>query len=108
MAEQKKVRVACLIPNGLMIRLWHRSERPEDGGSSIVADGPGIRLNGPSSTQTGAYATQRMDLEPGITEIDADWMTAWLEQNKASPFVGDRLIYVVEEVAEQENPTQRT
>jgi hypothetical protein len=101
MAESKKARVACLIPNGLMIRLWHKSERAEDAGA-IVADGPGIRLNGPSSTQTGAHATQRMDIEPGITEIDAGWMEKWLEQNKASPLVGDRLIYVIEE-----NPTQQ-
>lgn len=106
--EQKKralVRVACLVPNGLMIRRFKPGS--DDDGGALVADGPGIRLNGPSSLHTGVGATQRTELEPGITEVDAEWIDGWLAQNPAdkNQMVGDRLVYVVKD-DEPGNPTQ--
>jgi hypothetical protein len=107
MAEEKRklVRVACLVPNGLLIRRFKPG--PEDGGGALVAVGPGIRLNGPSSLHTGVGSTERKELDPGITEVDAEWMDAFLAQNPAdkNQMIADRLVYVMKD-DEPGNPTQ--
>lgn len=99
------VKVACLIPNGIMIR---RSKQGFDDGTGdgvkpMIHDGPGIRLNGPSSLHTGAGATDRQDLPVAITEVEDEWWAAWLEQNQNSPLVTMKQVYVLSEDAE--NPT---
>jgi len=105
MAEQKMVKVACLIPNGIMIRLskvgWDDGTR--DGVKPMVHDGPGVRLNGPSPLHTGAGNTSPPDLDPGITEVDAEWWGKWLTQNALNPAVEMKQIYLLEEA--KPNPT---
>lgn len=103
MAEKRRiVRVACTVPNGVMIRMTKAG--PDDGtgdGQKMMGhEGPGVRLNGPSSLQTGAGATERRDLAPGITEVDAEWMARWLDQNGLNPLVAQGAVRVLEE-----NPT---
>jgi hypothetical protein len=91
------VRVACTVINGLLIR--NAIDGVDDGtgdGVKQAGHGPAIRLNGPSARDTGVGATDRRDLEPGITEVDEDFMTEWLRQNAKNPFVVDEWVYVVE------------
>ena len=98
-----KVRVACRIPNGISIRLYKTGwdDGTGDGVKPTVPDGPFVRLAGPSSRLTGAGATNRLDLEPSITEVDADWMNKWIEQNRGkNPFLDTGLIYIVGPVDE--------
>ncbi len=101
MSEAKKtVRVACLIPNGLMIRV--AVERPDDvtGKPRLSPSGAGVRLNGPSSIRMGVGATARQDVDPGETVVDAEFMSAWLRQNELNPIVQQRQVWILEE-----NPT---
>lgn len=100
-SEKRKVRVACRVSNGIMLRLYKQA--PAYMGETLLPDGAGVRLSGPSSLHTGAGSSDRRDLQPGITEIDADWWSSWLAQNPGdkNQMVGDGLIYAVEE-----NPTQ--
>lgn len=101
------VRVACTIPNGIMIRL--QKPGPDDGtGVRMIAhDGPGIRLNGPPGHDTGAGATEPTGLEPGITELDAEWWAAWSKQHAMDPLLTGGHIRVIEDKPEgEENPTE--
>lgn len=102
--KRRMVRVACLVPNGIMIRL--QKDGPDDGGgrSVVVHDGPGVRLNGPSGHNTGAGATAPEGMEPGYTEVDAEWFEAWLKQHRLDPLVTGKHVRVVEPEGE-ENPT---
>lgn len=93
------VNIACRVPNGIMIR---RSKTGFDDGTGdgvkpIVHDGPGIRLNGPSALHTGAGNTDRQDLAPGITEVDAEWWSAWLAQNQSNALVTMGQVYALDE-----------
>lgn len=92
----KMVKVYCGQINGLMIRLFKKGydDGTGDGVSPMVADGPGVQLNGPSSLNTGAGATDRRDLPPGETWVDSEWIARWMEQNAQNPFVTGGLIYV--------------
>ncbi len=100
------VKIACHIPNGIVIR---RSKiGPDDGTGDGVKmmghDGPGIRLNGPSSLHTGAGNTERPDLPPGITEVPDDWWSAWFAQNDGkNPLLTMNQVHVLKE--DGENPT---
>lgn len=98
--NRRLVRVACMIPNGLMIRAT--IERPDDvtGKPIPVASGPGVRLNGPDTRQMGAGATNRQDVEPGVTEVDAEFMAAWMRANAQNPVVAGRQVWILDE-----NPT---
>lgn len=100
------VKVACKVVNGLMIHKWKKGydDGTGDGVSPFVHDGPGIRLNGPSSLHAGTGNPAGVDVAPGITEIDGEWIAAWLEQNKLNPFVAEGFIYVVDE-SKGPNPT---
>lgn len=92
------VRVACLIPNGLMIRLTETG--PDDGtgsGAHIMGQSAGVRLNGPSSRRMGASATARQDLEPGVTEVEKAFMEKWLDQHKLDPAVTMRQVWILDE-----------
>lgn len=109
--EQKRtVRVACTIPNGLLIRLQRLSK--DDGhGRVMVWDGPGLRLNGPDvGTAGGVGNTSPAGLEPGITEVDAEWWTAWCAQHQKDPLLTDEHVRALpDEAADQEgeeNPTE--
>lgn len=91
-------RVACRVPNGVVIRL---SKPGVDDGTGtglreFAHDGPGIRLNGPSSLHTGAGNTDGHDLDPGITEVDAEWMGKWVAQHALDPLVLQRQVYVAD------------
>ncbi len=92
----KLVKVACHVPNGIMIR---RSKAGYDDGTGdgvreTVHDGPGVRLNGPSAIHTGAGATSRADLPPGLTDVESEWWDAWLAQNQQNPLITMKQIYV--------------
>lgn len=92
------VRVACMIPNGLMIRLTEVG--PDDGtgsGAHMVAQSAGVRLTGPSSRRMGAGATARQDLDPGVTEVEGSFMEKWLDQNRQNPIVTQRQVWILDE-----------
>lgn len=98
--EQKKVRVACSVPGGLMICKWKPGydDGTGDGVKTTVRDGTAIRLNGTNGHSTGTSNPDGTGAGAGITEIPADWnFPAWLEQNKQNPFVAEGLIRVVDE-----------
>lgn len=96
----KTVRVACMIPNGLMIRLQRPSEDPETGRPTSIPSGTGVRLNGPSSRLMGAGATTRQDVNPGETDVDEAFMREWLDQHQLDAVVTTRQVWIIEE-----NPT---
>jgi hypothetical protein len=100
--ERRMVRVACLVPNGIMIRL-QKDGRGDAGVPVLVQDGPGVRLNGPSTRNTGAGTTAPEGMEPGYTEVDAEWFKAWLDQHKMDPLVTGEHVY--EDPEGEENPT---
>lgn len=102
--ERKTVRIACRIPNGVAIRLSKVGWDDGTGVKPTVHDGPGIRLNGPSPLHTGAGNTSPDDLEPGITDVDAEWWGKWLAQNRLNPAVQLKQIFLLEEEAKS-NPT---
>lgn len=91
--ERPKVRVACSVPNGLAIRLFKVGYDDGTGHNPMIWDGPGIRLNGPSALQAGTNNTTGELIEPGITEVDAEWWGLWLAQNAQNPFVGEHMVY---------------
>lgn len=98
--EQKKVRVACIVPGGLMICKWKPGydDGTGDGVKTTVRDGIAIRLNGTSGRSTGTGNPDGTGAAPGVTEIPADWnFSAWLEQNKQNPFVAEHLVYVLDD-----------
>lgn len=97
--NKRTVRVACLIPNGLMLRAT--GERLDEVGRSIpVSVGPGVRLNGPDARLMGAGATARQDVAPGVTDVDAEFMTAWLRVHERDALVTTRQVWILDE-----NPT---
>jgi hypothetical protein len=96
--EQKKIRVACKYPGGILI--YKRAFGYDDGtgsGAKMLGghDGPVQRLNGPPRSHIDPEA----DGAPfGITEIDADWkFETWWEQNKLNPLVVKKLIFVLDD-----------
>lgn len=92
------VKVACTVINGLLIR--NQIEGVDDGtgdGVKQAGHGPAIRLSGPSGRDTGVGATDRQDLDPGITEVESEFMTEWLRQNAKNPFVVSNRVYIVPE-----------
>jgi hypothetical protein len=106
--KRKTVKVGCRVVNGLMIHRWKvgYDDGTGDGVKPMVHDGPGIRLNGPSSLHAGVGNTEGAGLEPGVTEVDAEWMGAVLEQNKMNPFFVQNQVYVIDEAEKGQNPTQ--
>ena len=104
--EKPKVKVACSVPNGLAIRLFKvgYDDGTGDNVKPMIGDGAGVRLNGPSALHTGAGNTSPTDLEPGITEVDAEWWGKWLAQNQQNPFVAERFVYEFKEEAKAEAP----
>lgn len=103
----KPVKVACHVPNGIMLRLLKPGFDDGSGAKpAMVNDGPAVRLNGPSSKHTGAGNTTRADLPPGETEVDRDWMARWMKQHAHSPLVSMKQVVVLDEEAEYLNPTR--
>lgn len=100
------VKVACHVLNGLAIRLFREARDPVSGGPTMVQDGVGVRLNGPSSAMSGAGNTSPEGLAPGITEVDEDWMKRWMEQNAQNPPVSMKQVYVLDEETKDPNPTR--
>lgn len=104
--DRKMVRVACLVPNGYMIRLSKPGfdDGTGDGARPTVHDGPGVRLNGPSALNTGAGSTE--SAEPGVTEVDAGWFDRWLKQHELDPVVTMDQVYVLDDGEPKDpNPT---
>lgn len=104
--SKKTVRIACFVPNGVMIRL--QKDGPDDGTGmrTIAHDGPGVRLNGMSSHGLGAGMTAPEGLDPGITEVDAEWFDAWTKQHKLDPMlVGEHIRVIKDDPEGEENPT---
>jgi hypothetical protein len=97
--RRESVWVGCRIVNGIMIRLSKPGfdDGTGDGMRPMIHDGPGVRLKGPSSLHTGAGATERADLQPEFTEVDAEWFAAWLEQHKLDPLVAMEQVYLYKE-----------
>lgn len=102
--KRRMVRVACLVPNGIMIRLQKPGADDGTGVRVTAHDGPGIRLNGPSGHNAGAGATAPEGMEPGHTEVDAEWFKAWLGQHQLDPLVVGEHVY--EDPEGEENPTE--
>ncbi len=100
--KRRTVRVACLVPNGLLIRITVAG--PDDGtgdGEKMMGrEEPGYRLAGPDQRLMGTNARSRPDVAPGVTEVDAEWAARWFEQNKLNPIVTQRQVWILEE-----NPT---
>lgn len=84
----KTVRVECGIPNGMSLQLWKRGYDDGTGFHPMIRDGSPVILNGPSSTDTGVGNTERPDLPFGVTEVDAEFWSAWLAQNEKNPAFG--------------------
>lgn len=96
--KRETVKIACSHMNGMMLNLYTR--RQGDLGEPIMRrEGAGVRLNGPSGVMGGTNAGA--EGEPGITEVDAEWWSKWLEQNKGKNPLLD--LGVIREM--QENPT---
>jgi hypothetical protein len=107
-AERKKVKIACRIPNGIMIALWKPGfdDGTGDGVKPTIRDGAAIRLRGPSGIHTGVNATEGHGLLPGLTEVDEEWWGKWWAANPKNPFVVDKMIYLHDPEQEKtENPT---
>lgn len=102
MADEHRatVKIGCTIPNGIMLQLWKKGydDGTGDGETMPSKDGVGVRLNGPSSLNTGAGATHRSDLF-GVTEVDAEWFGKWKEQNKLNPMFAEGAIHEVKDEA---------
>lgn len=100
------VKIACMVPNGILIRLSKPGfdDGTGDGVKMIAHDGPAIRLSGPSSLHTGVGATHRDDLEPGVTEIDDAWWAKWLSQNENNTLVTLGMVKVLPEEPTGPNP----
>lgn len=95
--EKAKVRVACTITNGIMLQVWKPGFDDGTGKNPMIHDGAAVRLNGPSARDTGAGATHRTDVEPAITEVDADWWAAWKKQNTLNPYFDSGAIKELED-----------
>jgi hypothetical protein len=94
--EKKTVMVACSVVNGLTLRLFKHGR--DDIGSPIISvDGPKVILNGVSALYTGAGNTEGAGQAPGITEVDAGFMDAWVDQNRLNPLVDMGMVKVLEE-----------
>lgn len=108
MPDEKRdlVKVACMVPNGVMIRLSKPGydDGTGDGAKMPGWDGPGIRLNGPAAVDSGVGNTDCKGLEPGVTEIESGWWSSWLEQHKLDPLVTMEQVYLLKEEP-KENPT---
>lgn len=105
--ERKMVRVGCRVVNGVMIRLSKPGydDGTGDGMRPTVHDGPGIRLKGPSSLHTGAGATERGDLDPEFTSVEAEWMGKWMEQHALDPLVTLNQVFVEDDKSKDDRPT---
>ena len=103
----QKVKVACHLVNGMMIRLFREGydDGTGDNVRPMIVDGPGVRLNAPEGKLAGTGdPSGGKHLPPGITEVEENWMRAWLKQNAQNPFVAEGLIYIIDE-GQGPNPT---
>lgn len=84
------VTVACKMPHGLHLQLSDvRMETPPQGGREVAVHFP----MGDRVTLAGANAGNRDGANPdgrsvagyGLTEVDAEFWSRWVEQNKAFP-----------------------
>lgn len=91
------VKVACRHANGLTIR--RVIPGPDDGGGKfpLIPDGPAVRLNGPSGIHTGTGDASGEFAEPGYTDVEREWIEAWLEQNRETLLVKENFVYIVED-----------
>lgn len=80
------MKIACRVPNGIMIRLLMPAPGNGMGDRPWVTDGLGVRLNGTSALHAGA-GVSGSDADPGITEVDDAWWAAWLAQNETNPLI---------------------
>lgn len=102
--QRAKVKVGCIIPNGIMLQLWKKGfdDGTGDGETMPSKDGVGVRLNGPSTLNTGAGATHRGG--SAFTEVDAEWFGKWREQNKLNPLLAEGSIYEVKDEEQAARP----
>lgn len=98
--EKKIVRVACAVPNGVMIRRWKPGYDDGTGFKPTIPDGPAVQLNGTSAVAAGVGNTSPSGLDPGITEVDAEWWDAWLAQNGENPLVAMEHVWVLKDPEE--------
>lgn len=93
--DRRNVRIACSVPNGIMIRLSRQGydDGTGDGVRPMIGDGPPIRLAGPAALHTGVNATSGEGLEPGVTPVDAEWWAKWVDQHKLDPLIVGGYVY---------------
>jgi len=95
-----KVTVACKMPNGVVLRMHRKEERPEPvmgGGMRMVemwvATGDNVTIAGVAAEAgklPNAPTSSGFALTPGV---DADFWAAWLAQNKDLDMVRNGLIF---------------
>jgi hypothetical protein len=94
------VTVACKVPNGLWMQVFQMedAQEPVMGGGwktvkRAVRAGQPVKINGPAVAY-GKPAPHDIRFGVGLTYgVDADFYTAWAEQNKGSDFIVKRLVY---------------
>jgi hypothetical protein len=90
------IKVACRVPNGIMLHLWKQGI--DEPFKTMVKDGDGVRLAGIAGIDTGAGNTERADLAPGISEVPAEWWAKWVEQNRGkNPLLDTGAIYALDD-----------
>lgn len=96
---RSKVRVSCLIPNGLELRLFTKGYDDGTGFRPIIEDRskPRVFLAGPNSLAAGVGNTMLTASEPVVTEVDAEYFALWLEQNEKNTLVTGGLIAKVDD-----------
>lgn len=81
------VKVACRIVNGITIGRYEPGEDDGTGSRPMRRIGAPVHLNGVSGVAAGASDSDGSCAEPGITEVDRDWMRAWMSENQGSDLV---------------------
>ena len=91
------IQVACKVPNGIRLALFEKGA--DDGTGSgyrpMVRSGPLVTLNGPSALNAGAGCTEPDT--PGLTNVDEDFMRAWLSANQNDALVTGGFISIVDD-----------
>ena len=98
------VKVACRVPNGISIRRFKHGYDDGTGYKPMIPDGLPVFLPGPSSLHTGVGNTSA-DADPVVSEVDAEWWAAWLEENKLNPLVTSEQVCLLREEEHAPNPT---
>ena len=115
--SNRQVFVGCKLPNGVILRLFKWIDdrgSPKDKSTgerekiAVPATGPNgkpqeVRLRGPA-LRFGAQPRFIIAGGYALTPIDADFWEKWLEQNKGSSLIDNKLIFAMDtsHAAEQE------